>query len=232
MFSFRRGFVWRARVSCAEKNNNESSDRRNQCDESNSLENKKKVLRPNAPVRGVHSGSPAHNLVGRRVRATRRLRVPVGMFRPVLNVYWKKTPFSKNSQLDNFPLFILVYTDGSPLSAGYSFYDPQIIHFFFLQSPPHHFLLNVLPYNWSSRAPLPPNKFLIVSDSMSSIQSLESVSRHVRDSTNARSKSYRTHAELLTDRKGCDPPEAPWPVCTRTRFGRTVQWVNSFFSLR
>jgi ribonuclease HI len=80
----------------------------------------------------------------------------------------------------NFSDFFTVYTDGSvsPLSAGYSFYIPQFHISFTSNLPPSSSSFTTECYAIVEALTListfPPNKFLIISDSLSCLQSLTS----------------------------------------------------------
>jgi len=80
----------------------------------------------------------------------------------------------------NYPNFTIIYTDGSvsPLSAGYSFYIPELLISFSNNLPPSsssftaecYAILEALLFI----SDLAPNSYLIASDSMSCLQSLTS----------------------------------------------------------
>lgn len=81
---------------------------------------------------------------------------------------------------NTFPLFILIYTDGSvsPISAGYSFFIPELCISFTNNLPPtaSSFTAKCFAIVESLQliSTIQPNKFLIGTDSLSCLQSLSS----------------------------------------------------------
>lgn len=81
---------------------------------------------------------------------------------------------------NTFPLFILIYTDGSvsPISAGYSFFIPELCISFTNNLPPtaSSYTAECFAIIESLQliSTLQPNKFLIATDSLSCLQSLSS----------------------------------------------------------